>query len=84
MKDLALGVFTGCAVVIGGLYVLGAVAGTTTVHDQRKRAGGTGTPMPVRSTTASGVAPGGGSAVYESEKGAHTLRISAIFMRRHS
>lgn len=70
MRDLALGVCTGCAVVVGGLYVLGAWAGTATTlpHDQRRRAGGTGTPMPVRSTTASGVAPGGGSAVYESTK----------------
>lgn len=69
MKDLALGVCTGCAVVVGGLYVLGAMAGTASTHDQRRRAGGTGTPMPVvRSTTASGVVAGGGPDVYESSK----------------
>lgn len=68
MKDLALGVFTGCGVVIGGLYLVGAMAGTAATHDSRKRAGGSATPMPPRSTTASGVAPGGGPAIYESSK----------------
>ena len=70
-RYIALGVLTGAATFVGGLYAVGVLASTSAVLDAasagkpgRRRVGG----GDIRSTTASGVAPGGGAAVYESSK----------------